>query len=84
MDEFDDSSDGSTGDLISSLISNASSAYSTTVLANANPLNTALITGGSVSTPGGSVLGSSATLGGSTGLLLILAIGAIAIITLRK
>lgn len=80
MNEFDTSDDGSsTADLIESLAANATSAYQTTVVANANPLNAALITGGSAATAQGSAGGATALASmSSTGWLLL--IGAAAVI----
>ena len=50
MDEFDDSG---SSDLLSSLVSNATSAYETTAALNANPLNTAIVYGGTATTAQG-------------------------------
>lgn len=49
-DDSDESGGGISGDLISSLVSNASSAYQTTVLASAPPATVAAITGNTLST----------------------------------
>ena len=79
MDEDDSSS---TDDLISALASNATSAYETTAALNANPLNTALLYGGTASTAQGTTSASSLTtsLGGSGTWLLLIAIAIIGFI----
>jgi len=74
------------GDLIEALAGAASNAYQTNVIANANPLNAALITGGSASTPYGSTAGASTLTSGlfsgssSSGGILLLIIAAIVIV----
>lgn len=76
----DDNSDFSTSDLIASLADNATQAYETTQALNANPLNTALIYGGSAQTQYGSTVSATpSTVGaGSSGLLLlVLAVGVV-------
>lgn len=67
------------GDLIEALVGAASSAYQTNVVANANPLNAALITGGTASTPYGSTASLAPSLTGSSGIWLLL-IAAVAVI----
>jgi hypothetical protein len=64
-------------DLITALAGNAAGAYNTTVVANANPLNAALITGGNVTTAQGSVGASTLASSSSTWLLLL---GAVVVI----
>jgi hypothetical protein len=72
MDEFDDSgNDSGTVDLISALGQAAASSFNTYEVANANPLNAALITGGSATTAQGSTTGVVSSLGGSTGLVIL-------------
>jgi hypothetical protein len=75
MDEFDISGDGSqsgTADLIASLASNASQAYQTSVIANANPLNAALITGGTATTAQGTTASLAPSAIGASGIWLLL------------
>jgi len=61
------------GDLIEALAGAASQAYQTNVVANANPLNAALITGGSASTPYGSTASLlPSSLGSGSGILLLI------------
>ena len=85
MDEFDYGTDGSGGgitDLITSLANNATQAYETTQALNANPLNTALIYGGTAQTAQGASAAYAAPvvpgIGGS-GLLLLLGAAAVII-----
>lgn len=81
MDEFD-GSDGSgfdTSGLIESLANNATSAYETTQALNANPLNTALVYGGTAQTAQGivgSAINQTPSLP-SSGLLLLLLAGGV-------
>jgi hypothetical protein len=80
IDDNEDSGGFDTAGLIESLTSNALQAYDTTQALNSNPLNTALVYGGAVSTPQGSALsGSGSPIGGNgmTTLLLLLGAGAI-------
>ena len=85
MDEFDSSDSGSgfdTAGLIESLANNATSAYETTQALNANPLNTALIYGGTAQTTqgyagSGSSLNAAPSIGMSGFLLLLLAGGVV-------
>jgi hypothetical protein len=70
-----------TAGLIESLASNATQAYETTQALNANPLNTALVYGGTAQTAGGNAYGASPmampSAGGSGLLLLLLAAGVV-------
>ena len=74
----DDGSDSGVSDLISSLASNATSAYETTEALNANPLNTAIVYGGTASTAQGTAGGAtSVALGGLSGTAIFLIIAAV-------
>jgi hypothetical protein len=87
MDEYDDDSGDGTASLISSLASNATQAYDTTQALNANPLNTAILYGGTASTTQGySSAGStaSATLGASSGTILFLVAAGVLLFVLAK
>ena len=83
MDEFDGSDSGfDTAGLIESLAGNATQAYETSAALNANPLNTALIYGGTAQTTqgyagSGSSLNAAPSIGGSGLLLLLLAAGVV-------
>lgn len=81
--DFSDFYDAGGADLIGMLADNATSAYETSVVANANPLNAALITGGQASTPYGttqSLLPASIS-GGSVWILLAAAVAVIFLAT---
>jgi len=88
MDEFESTDDGgSTLDFISSLASNATQAYDTTAALNANPLNTALVYGGTATTAQGMVAGAinpTPTATGSSLLLFGLAAAIIVFFVVRK
>ena len=74
-----------TSGLIESLAQNATDAYTTTQALNADPLNTALLYGGTAQTQQGIVGSSSAVSNTSTSLLLLLlAGGAILFVALRR
>jgi hypothetical protein len=80
---MDDFFDNGGADLLSSLASDATSAYTTEAELNSNPLNTALVVGGTATTAQGTTASlAPATLGGSSGLiLLIVAVLAIFFVT---
>jgi hypothetical protein len=68
-----------TAGLIESLANNATQAYETTQALNANPLNTALVYGGTAQTAGGNAYGAAPMMAssGGSGLLLLLVAGAV-------
>jgi hypothetical protein len=90
MDDYGfDSGSDSGSSLIASLAANATSAYETTQALNANPLNTALLYGGSASTSQGAAQGApastiSAAAGGIGTWLLVGAVVVIAVVSFRK
>ena len=85
MDEFDDSN--GTSSLIASLAANATSAYETTAALNANPLNTAIVYGGTATTAQGTTASATPSsigaIGSSGTVLLVIAVAAIAFFALR-
>ena len=82
MDEFlpqdgSDGGDASASSLAQSIIGAVSGAYQTTVVANANPLNAALITGGAATTQAGSASGTTglmASASSTTWIIIALAV----------
>ena len=83
---FSDFIDSGGGDLIASLADNATSAYDTSVIANANPMNAALLTGGYAQTPYGNTgfpASMSASMSGGTGIVLLI-VAAIVILFAMK
>jgi hypothetical protein len=86
MDEFDDDSGDGAASLIASLANNATQAYDTTQALNANPLNTAILYGGTASTAGGyaSAGSSSVAMGASSGTILFLIAAGVLVFILAK
>ena len=81
---MDDDDDSGSLDLISALGTAAASSFTTYEVANANPLNAALITGGSATTAQGSTSGVVSSLGGSTGLVILGIAALVAFFALMK